>query len=56
MIFLVIYNFENHKKGSESECEAIVDIFGIALKDNDCKQSDTLWDSRWQVYGFTDPK
>ena len=34
----MIYDFKNHKTGSESECEPIVDIFGIALKDNDCKQ------------------
>ena len=46
--FFVIYEFKNHKTESESECEPIVDIFGIALKDNDCKQSDTLWDLRWQ--------
>ena len=36
--FFVIYELKNHKTGSESECEPIVDIFGIALKDNDCKQ------------------
>ena len=36
--FFVIYDFKNHNIGSESECEPIVDIFGIALKDNDCKQ------------------
>ena len=36
--FFVIYDFKNHKTESESECEPIVDIFGIALKDNDCKQ------------------
>ena len=36
--FFVIYELKNHKRGSESECEPIVDIFGIALKDNDCKQ------------------
>ena len=44
----MIYELKNHKTESESECEPIVDIFGIALEDNDCKQSDTLWDLRWQ--------
>ena len=57
--YFVIYELKNHKTGSESECEPIVDIFGIALKDNDCKQYVRhIMGSEMavQVYGFTDPK